>query len=55
VFAGCNNGASCPFCHLCEPGERVRRKKEKLALRREAREAEDAKRRLDKDQRNLVY
>lgn len=26
---GCENGASCPFCHLCKPGEKKRRLKEK--------------------------
>lgn len=26
---GCTNGASCSFCHLCEPGEKKRRAKEK--------------------------
>jgi len=28
---GCTNGASCPFCHLCPPGEKRRRQKEKRA------------------------
>jgi hypothetical protein len=45
-FEGCNNGASCQFCHLCEPGERLRRKKEKMSLRREAREG--MRRRMDR-------
>jgi hypothetical protein len=44
VFEGCKNGTACEFCHLCEPGERVRRKKEKLALRRE-----EAKRRVERE------
>lgn len=35
---GCQNGLDCQFCHLCEPGERKRRKKERLAAKREARE-----------------
>lgn len=26
---GCQNGADCNFCHLCEEGEKKRRKKEK--------------------------
>jgi len=26
---GCENGAVCRFCHLCEPGEKKRRQKEK--------------------------
>jgi hypothetical protein len=33
---GCNDGLDCRFCHLCEPGERKRRKKERLAMKREA-------------------
>uniref|UniRef100_A0A7S0FMW7 C3H1-type domain-containing protein n=1 Tax=Pyrodinium bahamense TaxID=73915 RepID=A0A7S0FMW7_9DINO len=36
---GCNNDVECQFCHLCEPGERKRRKKERLAMKREVREA----------------
>lgn len=27
--AGCGNGASCPFCHLCDPQEKKRRTKER--------------------------
>lgn len=34
---GCENDLKCQFCHLCEPGERNRRKKEKLEARRNAR------------------
>jgi hypothetical protein len=26
---GCENGVNCPFCHLCNPGEKKRRLKEK--------------------------
>jgi len=37
VFQTCDNGVDCQFCHLCEPGERKRRKKDRLSLRREAR------------------
>eukprot|EP00408_Alexandrium_pacificum_P048889 CAMPEP_0171261666 /NCGR_PEP_ID=MMETSP0790-20130122/56122_1 /TAXON_ID=2925 /ORGANISM="Alexandrium catenella, Strain OF101" /LENGTH=148 /DNA_ID=CAMNT_0011730101 /DNA_START=92 /DNA_END=538 /DNA_ORIENTATION=- len=29
---GCNAGMHCKFCHLCEPGEKKRRKKEKTAF-----------------------
>merc|ERR1712196_291684 len=29
---GCQNGCHCNFCHVCEPGERRRRKKEKKHL-----------------------
>merc|ERR1719201_183046 len=29
---GCANGTQCPFCHLCEEGEKKRRRKEKKAL-----------------------
>jgi len=32
---GCGNGLLCEFCHLCEPGEKKRRHKEKLAYRRQ--------------------
>lgn len=31
---GCQNGADCPFCHMCPPGEIKRRKKEKTQWRR---------------------
>jgi hypothetical protein len=30
--AGCSNAAQCIFCHLCEPGEKKRRRKEKRSL-----------------------
>lgn len=34
VYAsGCENGALCNFCHLCEPGEKKRRQKERRAFR----------------------
>lgn len=33
---GCSNKEQCAFCHLCEPGERKRRKKERRMARREA-------------------
>jgi len=29
---GCSNGVQCGFCHLCEPGEKKRRRKEKRGL-----------------------
>jgi len=29
---GCANGVECEFCHLCEPGERKRRKKERRKM-----------------------
>jgi len=31
---GCQSGANCVFCHMCPPGEKKRRKKEKLAVRK---------------------
>lgn len=34
---GCENGANCNFCHLCPPGEKKRRQKEKYGLIREMR------------------
>lgn len=34
--SGCENGAECPFCHLCDVGEGKRRKKELKAARRGA-------------------
>jgi len=27
---GCENGKNCIFCHICEPGEKKRRRKDKL-------------------------
>ncbi|CAK0847143.1 unnamed protein product [Prorocentrum cordatum] len=32
---GCKGGVDCQFCHLCEPGERKARKKERLAVKRD--------------------
>jgi len=29
---GCRSGVGCSFCHLCEPGEKKRRKKEKQTV-----------------------
>jgi len=34
---GCGSGVECKFCHLCEPGEKKRRRKEKLERRRSVR------------------
>lgn len=31
---GCGNAVACTFCHLCESGEKKRRRKEKLDARR---------------------
>jgi len=31
---GCRDGVECQFCHLCEAGEKKRRKKERLAVKR---------------------
>lgn len=35
VMKGCQSGVDCKFCHLCEVGEKKRRKKEKVVFRRE--------------------
>jgi hypothetical protein len=32
---GCEDGVNCQFCHLCEAGEKKRRRKEKLLYRRD--------------------
>jgi len=34
---GCTSGISCPFCHLCDPCEKKRRRKDKIAFMRELR------------------
>jgi hypothetical protein len=34
---GCNNGVHCQFCHICDPGEKKRRQKDKKAQLLEAR------------------
>lgn len=31
---GCENGRNCIFCHVCDPGEKKRRKKEKAASKK---------------------
>merc|ERR1739848_744307 len=33
---GCQNGQECVFCHLCPPGEVKRRKKQKMFMRKVA-------------------
>jgi len=33
---GCRSGAECKFCHLCDPGEKKRRKKERKDVRHTA-------------------
>lgn len=40
---GCENGVSCQFCHLCEDGERQRRRKAKLEAQRTVRKAKQEK------------
>lgn len=32
---GCDNGISCPFCHVCDAGEKKRRQREKRVHKRE--------------------
>jgi len=36
----CKNDVNCPFCHLCEPGEKKRRRKVWLMNKREAQGSE---------------
>jgi hypothetical protein len=36
---GCENGVHCSFCHLCDSGEKKRRRQEKIAKLREMRRA----------------
>jgi len=38
----CRNDINCQFCHLCEPGEKKRRRKEWLETKREQRRHEEA-------------
>jgi len=33
---GCGSGVDCTFCHLCQPGEKLRRRKERLHQRHQA-------------------
>jgi len=37
---GCQSGIDCEFCHLCGPNAKKQRKKDKVALRRLAREGQ---------------
>eukprot|EP00929_Paragymnodinium_shiwhaense_P114216 TRINITY_DN82560_c0_g1_i1.p1 TRINITY_DN82560_c0_g1~~TRINITY_DN82560_c0_g1_i1.p1 ORF type:complete len:322 (-),score=32.12 TRINITY_DN82560_c0_g1_i1:235-1200(-) len=39
---GCENGFECQFCHLCEPGEKKRRRKEKMQMRHAVRHYSNA-------------
>jgi hypothetical protein len=39
---GCANGTACQFCHLCEPGEKRRRRKEKIESRKSGRKLRQA-------------
>lgn len=39
---GCENGSECPFCHLCDPGEKKRRRKDKQETRRAVRSIREA-------------
>lgn len=34
---GCTSGVNCPFCHLCDPTEKKRRRKDKISFMRELR------------------
>eukprot|EP00931_Biecheleriopsis_adriatica_P066951 TRINITY_DN4116_c0_g1_i1.p1 TRINITY_DN4116_c0_g1~~TRINITY_DN4116_c0_g1_i1.p1 ORF type:complete len:303 (+),score=55.89 TRINITY_DN4116_c0_g1_i1:35-943(+) len=33
---GCESGVDCLFCHLCQPGEKTRRRKERIMFRQQA-------------------
>mmetsp|Transcript_70050 Transcript_70050/g.130947 ORF Transcript_70050/g.130947 Transcript_70050/m.130947 type:complete len:388 (-) Transcript_70050:136-1299(-) len=37
---GCKGGVTCQFCHLCPPGEKKRRQKEKMAVLKSSQAAE---------------
>mmetsp|Transcript_61540 Transcript_61540/g.161654 ORF Transcript_61540/g.161654 Transcript_61540/m.161654 type:complete len:132 (+) Transcript_61540:312-707(+) len=37
VHGACKNDVQCEFCHLCEPGEKKRRRKDWLEHKRETR------------------
>eukprot|EP00403_Amphidinium_massartii_P027371 CAMPEP_0178400326 /NCGR_PEP_ID=MMETSP0689_2-20121128/15732_1 /TAXON_ID=160604 /ORGANISM="Amphidinium massartii, Strain CS-259" /LENGTH=252 /DNA_ID=CAMNT_0020021119 /DNA_START=103 /DNA_END=861 /DNA_ORIENTATION=+ len=39
---GCRQGPNCEFCHLCDAGERKKRRKEKIAVLREMRATDPA-------------
>jgi len=36
---GCGSGVECSFCHLCQPGEKKRRKRENKAIQHALRDA----------------
>ncbi|CAE8595233.1 unnamed protein product [Polarella glacialis] len=36
---GCGNGVNCPFCHLCLPGEKMRRRKDRQVARKDTHHA----------------
>lgn len=42
MHSGCSSGAQCSFCHLCDLGERKRRRKQKIAKLREQQRLEQA-------------
>jgi len=37
---GCDNGVHCPYCHICGPDEKKRRRKEKQEMRQARREVQ---------------
>jgi len=39
---GCQNALDCQFCHLCEPGEKKRRKKERQTFKRDTKTMQQA-------------
>lgn len=47
--SGCENAASCPFCHMCPEGEVKNRKKSKLVAMRQARRSSQQEGGVDGD------
>lgn len=41
MLKGCTSGSTCPFCHICDPSEKKRRRKEKLSYLRSLRRQQE--------------